>query len=173
MKVLTAEQMREVDRLTTERYGIPSLQLMENAGAGVADYLERNFSDLADAQHRGSLRQGKQRRRRHGRGAPFARSGRCAARFPICRSGVDSRRRGDEFAALAAEGGGELRVVTSAEALGRRPRRSGFGRPRRGRAAGHGSEGARGRTAGVGDRGCQRLAREEDGAGSRSFAGAS
>ncbi len=47
MKVLTAEQMREVDRLTTERYGIPSLQLMENAGAGVADYLERNFSDLA------------------------------------------------------------------------------------------------------------------------------
>ncbi len=46
MKVLTAEQMREVDRLTTERYGIPSLQLMENAGAGVADYLERNFSDL-------------------------------------------------------------------------------------------------------------------------------
>ncbi|MGI8849537.1 MAG: NAD(P)H-hydrate dehydratase [Pyrinomonadaceae bacterium] len=30
-KVLTAEQMREVDRLTTERYGIPSILLMENA----------------------------------------------------------------------------------------------------------------------------------------------
>ncbi|HYJ92952.1 MAG TPA: NAD(P)H-hydrate epimerase, partial [Pyrinomonadaceae bacterium] len=30
-KVLTAEQMREVDRLTTEEYGIPSLLLMENA----------------------------------------------------------------------------------------------------------------------------------------------
>ncbi len=32
MKALTAAEMREVDRLTTERYGIPSLQLMENAG---------------------------------------------------------------------------------------------------------------------------------------------
>ena len=38
--------MREVDRLTTERYGIPSLQLMENAGAAVADYLSQTFSDL-------------------------------------------------------------------------------------------------------------------------------
>jgi len=30
-KVLTAKQMREVDRLTTERFGIPSILLMENA----------------------------------------------------------------------------------------------------------------------------------------------
>jgi NAD(P)H-hydrate epimerase len=37
MKALTAAEMREVDRLTTERYGIPSLQLMENAGRRVAD----------------------------------------------------------------------------------------------------------------------------------------
>ncbi len=35
-KVLTAEQMREVDRLTTERYGIPSIVLMENAASAVA-----------------------------------------------------------------------------------------------------------------------------------------
>jgi NAD(P)H-hydrate epimerase len=35
-KVLTAEQMREVDRLTTEEYGIPSLLLMENAAHAVA-----------------------------------------------------------------------------------------------------------------------------------------
>lgn len=35
-KVLTAEQMREVDRLTTERYGIPSIILMENAAHAVA-----------------------------------------------------------------------------------------------------------------------------------------
>src|ERR1700724_961396 len=33
MKALTAAEMREVDRLTSERYGIPSLQLME-AGEG-------------------------------------------------------------------------------------------------------------------------------------------
>lgn len=39
--------MREADRLTTERYGIPSLQLMENAGAAVADYLRQTFSDLS------------------------------------------------------------------------------------------------------------------------------
>ncbi|MEO5860196.1 MAG: NAD(P)H-hydrate epimerase, partial [Pyrinomonadaceae bacterium] len=35
-KVLTAAQMRRVDRLTTERYGIPSLILMENAAHAVA-----------------------------------------------------------------------------------------------------------------------------------------
>jgi NAD(P)H-hydrate epimerase len=35
-KVLTAAQMREVDRLTTERYGIPSIILMENAAYAVA-----------------------------------------------------------------------------------------------------------------------------------------
>jgi len=47
MKVLTADQMREADRLTTDRYGVPSLQLMENAGAAVADYLSQAFPDLS------------------------------------------------------------------------------------------------------------------------------
>lgn len=37
MKVLTAAEMREVDRLTSERHGIPSLQLMETAGRRVAE----------------------------------------------------------------------------------------------------------------------------------------
>jgi ADP-dependent NAD(P)H-hydrate dehydratase / NAD(P)H-hydrate epimerase len=37
MKALTAAEMREVDRLTTERFGVPSLQLMENAGRTAAD----------------------------------------------------------------------------------------------------------------------------------------
>ena len=41
MKALTAAEMREVDRLTTERHGIPSLQLMENAGEKVADAVWR------------------------------------------------------------------------------------------------------------------------------------
>ena len=35
-KVLTAEDMREVDRLTTEKYGIPSILLMENAAHAAA-----------------------------------------------------------------------------------------------------------------------------------------
>ena len=43
MKILTAAQMREADRLTTERYGIPSISLMENAGAAIADYLWRRL----------------------------------------------------------------------------------------------------------------------------------
>jgi NAD(P)H-hydrate epimerase len=37
MKALTAAEMREVDRLTTELFGIPGSQLMENAGRAAAD----------------------------------------------------------------------------------------------------------------------------------------
>ncbi len=44
MKALTAAEMREIDRLTTERYGIPSLQLMEAAGKNVANAVLREFS---------------------------------------------------------------------------------------------------------------------------------
>ena len=43
MKALTAAEIREVDRLTTERYGIPSVQLMENAGKAVFDYLRTSL----------------------------------------------------------------------------------------------------------------------------------
>ena len=39
MKILTASEMQRIDRLTTERYGVPSLTLMENAGRGVVDFL--------------------------------------------------------------------------------------------------------------------------------------
>ncbi|MGB9463680.1 MAG: NAD(P)H-hydrate dehydratase [Candidatus Acidiferrum sp.] len=44
MKALTAAEMREVDRLTTERFGIPSLQLMENAGRKAADVVLRSLA---------------------------------------------------------------------------------------------------------------------------------
>jgi len=44
MKALTASEMREVDRLTTERFGIPSLRLMEAAGKHVADVVLREFA---------------------------------------------------------------------------------------------------------------------------------
>jgi NAD(P)H-hydrate epimerase len=38
--------MREVDRLTTERYGIPGLQLMENAAIAVVDSIEKRLGPL-------------------------------------------------------------------------------------------------------------------------------
>ncbi|MGA7409242.1 MAG: NAD(P)H-hydrate dehydratase [Bryobacteraceae bacterium] len=43
MKVLSATEMREVDRLTIDR-GIPGLILMENAGSRVVDVLRAQFS---------------------------------------------------------------------------------------------------------------------------------
>src|SRR4249920_2717634 len=46
MKILTPEQLREVDRLSTEQYGIPSLILMENAGMRVTEVLEDRFENL-------------------------------------------------------------------------------------------------------------------------------
>ena len=50
MKILTASQMQRIDRLTTERYGVPSLTLMENAGRGVLEFLVERFRPLE--QHR-------------------------------------------------------------------------------------------------------------------------
>src|SRR4029077_7578458 len=47
MKALTAAEMREVDRLKTERLGVPSLQLMEAAGKHVADAVLRELSSTA------------------------------------------------------------------------------------------------------------------------------
>lgn len=47
MKALTAAEMREVDRLTTERYGVPSLQLMENAGTRFFDFLRSSYGNAA------------------------------------------------------------------------------------------------------------------------------
>ena len=37
MKIVTSAEMREIDRVTTEKFGVPSLTLMENAGAAVAE----------------------------------------------------------------------------------------------------------------------------------------
>jgi ADP-dependent NAD(P)H-hydrate dehydratase / NAD(P)H-hydrate epimerase len=39
MKIVSAEEMRTIDRVTSERFGVPSLTLMEDAGAAVADYV--------------------------------------------------------------------------------------------------------------------------------------
>ena len=39
MKIVTAAEMRAIDRATSERFGVPSLTLMENAGTALADYV--------------------------------------------------------------------------------------------------------------------------------------
>jgi NAD(P)H-hydrate epimerase len=39
MKITTAAEMREIDRVTTEKFGVPSLTLMENAGAALARFV--------------------------------------------------------------------------------------------------------------------------------------
>jgi hydroxyethylthiazole kinase-like uncharacterized protein yjeF len=44
MLVVTAEQMRELDRQTIQQYGVPSLTLMERAGAGIAQAILERFS---------------------------------------------------------------------------------------------------------------------------------
>jgi ADP-dependent NAD(P)H-hydrate dehydratase / NAD(P)H-hydrate epimerase len=46
VKILTAAEMQRIDRLTTERYSVPSLQLMENAGRGVVEFLTERFAPL-------------------------------------------------------------------------------------------------------------------------------
>ncbi|MEK6301607.1 MAG: NAD(P)H-hydrate dehydratase [Acidobacteriota bacterium] len=47
MKILSAAQMREVDRLTSKLHGVPSLQLMENAATRTVEAIEKKFGDVS------------------------------------------------------------------------------------------------------------------------------
>jgi hydroxyethylthiazole kinase-like uncharacterized protein yjeF len=44
MKIVTAAEMREIDRATSERFGVPSLTLMENAGGAIASLILLNYA---------------------------------------------------------------------------------------------------------------------------------
>lgn len=44
MKIVSASEMREIDRATSARFGVPSLTLMENAGTAVADYVATRYA---------------------------------------------------------------------------------------------------------------------------------
>ena len=50
MKIVSAAQMRELDRRTIEEAGVPGAELMDRAGRGVADVLRR-LADLAGLMH--------------------------------------------------------------------------------------------------------------------------
>src|SRR5207248_2765943 len=39
VKIVSAAEMREIDRVTSDRFGVPSVTLMENAGTAVADFV--------------------------------------------------------------------------------------------------------------------------------------
>ena len=43
MKIVSAAEMREIDRVTSERFGVPSLTLMENAGVAVANFILSDY----------------------------------------------------------------------------------------------------------------------------------
>src|SRR5580693_10414085 len=44
MKIVSTQEMRAVDRATSERFGVPSLTLMENAGTAVTDYVLTQYA---------------------------------------------------------------------------------------------------------------------------------
>src|ERR1700742_1447338 len=43
MKILTADEMRVADRVTTERFGVSSLELMDRAGSAVSRFILREL----------------------------------------------------------------------------------------------------------------------------------
>jgi NAD(P)H-hydrate epimerase len=43
MKIVTASEMREIDRATSQRFGVPSLTLMENAGTALAEFVVSTY----------------------------------------------------------------------------------------------------------------------------------
>ena len=46
MKILTSEQMRNIDKRTTESFGIPSIVLMENAALAVIDAIQAHYPNV-------------------------------------------------------------------------------------------------------------------------------
>lgn len=45
MRLATAEDIKKLDKLASEKYGIPLQQLMENAGKSIFDEIKENFQD--------------------------------------------------------------------------------------------------------------------------------
>ncbi|PIP13668.1 MAG: NAD(P)H-hydrate epimerase, partial [bacterium (Candidatus Stahlbacteria) CG23_combo_of_CG06-09_8_20_14_all_40_9] len=47
MKLVKPDEMREIDKRAIEEVGIPSIVLMENAGRGTVDEMEKEFGSVA------------------------------------------------------------------------------------------------------------------------------
>ncbi len=46
MKIVSAAEMREIDRVSSQRFGVPSLTLMENAGSAVAEFVLSRYPSM-------------------------------------------------------------------------------------------------------------------------------
>jgi ADP-dependent NAD(P)H-hydrate dehydratase / NAD(P)H-hydrate epimerase len=46
LKIVTVSEMRQIDRITSERLGVPSLTLMENAGSAVAEFVMSEYPSI-------------------------------------------------------------------------------------------------------------------------------
>jgi len=55
MKIVTARQMAELDRVTIHTYGIPALVLMENAGRSCTDRIFRILEEKAGGPQEASV----------------------------------------------------------------------------------------------------------------------
>src|SRR5256885_7991013 len=49
MKIVNAEQMRNIDRRAIERFGVPSIVLMENAAIAVVDAIFEHYATIERA----------------------------------------------------------------------------------------------------------------------------
>src|SRR5256885_4907044 len=49
MKIVNAEQMRNIDRRAIERFGVPSIVLMENAALAVVDAIFEHYPTIERA----------------------------------------------------------------------------------------------------------------------------
>ena len=59
MKIVTAQQMKNIDRRAIRVFGIPGMVLMENAAAAVMTAMEKFFDGPSGREGRYYLRQGK------------------------------------------------------------------------------------------------------------------
>jgi NAD(P)H-hydrate epimerase len=120
IRVATAAEMREADRRASERFGVPALTLMENAGRGATDVLERVLGPARDRRVAVVCGKG----HNGGDGLVVARhlAGR-GGRVSVWLAGRAADLRGDAATNLAAVVRGELPLAEVADAAGLEPLR--------------------------------------------------
>ena len=111
MKILTAAEMRAVDRVTTERYGVPSIDLMRDAGLSVARFVLQEYP----GQRRVCVLCGKGNNGGDGcvAAAALARAG---CQVHVLLLGDPSELAGDAKTAMEAAAGSQLQLLSFGDA---------------------------------------------------------